>query len=76
MKTVYQIIVHEQRDNFEDWTCSTNCNRTYRYGRKIYETKEEAEKKKAWLEKNRSSVCHGGFDFGYCTYEVVSCTIE
>jgi len=74
--TGYIIMVHEQRDNSEDWLCRTNYNNTRKYGRKIYKTRAEAEKKKAWLEKNRSSVCYGGFDFGYCTYEIVPCTID
>ena len=76
MKTGYQIIVNEQREDPEDWTCQHNLNSIYKYSTKIYETKEEAEKKKAWLEKNRSSVSYGGFDFGYCTYEIVECKIR
>ena len=72
----YQIMVHERREDPEDWTCQCNLNDSWRYNNKVYLNKEEAEKKRDELEETDSVHSYGGFDFGYRTFEVVTCEIS
>ena len=32
----YQIMVHERREDPEDWTCQCNLNDSWRYDNKVY----------------------------------------
>jgi hypothetical protein len=50
----YQIMVHERREDPEDWTCQCNLNDSWRYNNKVYLNKEEAEKKRDELEEKDS----------------------
>lgn len=72
----YQIMVHEKREDPEDWTCQCNLNDSWLYSNKVYLSKKAADKKRDYLEKNNSIHCYGGFDIGYRTFEVIEVEIS
>ena len=52
----YQIMVHERREDPEDWTCQCNLNDSWRYDNRVYLDKNEAEFIRDELEKSDSVI--------------------
>ena len=72
----YQIMVHEDREDPDDWTCQCHIDRDYIYKDKVYLNEDEANAELARLRKEEPVISYNPMDCGYLTYSLRKVTIK
>lgn len=72
----WQIMVHENREDPDDWTCQCHIDRDYVYDGKVYLDHDEAVAEMERLQKEKDHISYSPVDCGYLTYSLQTVTIQ